>query len=143
MKPSLEDERRALLEHIEASRAVYRRMLSEASSLRSERHVLHPLNSLRHTNIKPGDLAIAWMKAHPLWVAGGVALVVLLMPRLKIIGHRFMNDISSPKHKPPPRNTLRTLLTVTALLLRDPSRVGTAIRMMKSAWQWMQRHRTA
>jgi hypothetical protein len=138
MKSSLEDERRALLEHIEASRAVYRRMLSDASPPRVVRHGQPADTVLRHTEASAGGRALSWMKAHPLWVAAGMTLIVLLVSRSKVSGKRATHATSLPQREPSsPSGTLRALLTVAALLLREPSRVRTTTRMLKSAWQWL------
>lgn len=136
MKPSLEDERRALLEQIEASRAVYRRMLTDAPTDRTARAT--PARSR----------GVAWMLDHPLWVAGGVALLVLLVPR--ITAHRRQTAARQQARQrvaermPEPAGsggTLRALLTVGALLLRDPARMRAAAQFAGSAWQWLQRRR--
>jgi hypothetical protein len=142
MKPSLEDERRALLEQIEASRAVYRRMLTDeptrsAASGRSVR-----------------SRGTAWMLDHPLWVAGGVALLVLMVPR---IAARRRRSAAKQAAQPTAQrragqnapemaargNTLRALLTVAVLLLRDPARLRAAAQVAGSTWQWLQQRRRA
>jgi hypothetical protein len=141
MKRSLEDERRALLEHIEASRAVYRRMLSETTPQAAERHLQYQGRGSRQAEFTSGTRIMHWMKVHPMWVAGGVTLIVLLAPRLTRRGPRAVRQPSLPQPEPLPHGvTLRTLLTVATLLLRDPSRLHTATRMAQSAWQWI-RHR--
>ena len=148
MKPSLEDERRALLEQIEASRAVYRRMLSDEPEATVARRLPHQ-DAVQQT---PGARAMQWMTEHPLWVAGGVALLVLLAPRVIDAGkqaarqRRHKQREREFEHEREPRQqggTPRALLTVAALLLRDPARLRAAARIGQTAWQWMQRRRAA
>ncbi len=126
MKPSLEEERRALLEQIEASRAVYRRLLAGEPS------------GAKVTVTTMRGRSVSWMLAHPLWVAGGVALLVLLMPR--IAGGSRRTAARRPL-RAKGGGTVRALLTVAALLLRNPERLRTATRFAASAWQWLQGRR--
>lgn len=144
MKPSLEDERRALLEHIEASRAVYRRMLSESTPMPIERHLLHQGKASRQAEVSASRRVMQWMIAHPLWVAGGVALIVLLTPRLIDTEKRAIRKPSRTQREPIPQGgTLRALMTVAAIVLRDPSRIRSATQMMQSVWHWMRRRQSA
>ncbi len=90
------------------------------------------------------------MLEHPLWVAGGVALLVLLVPRVTAhrrhtaarqqARQRAAERMSEPAGS---GGTLRALLTVGALLLRDPARMRAAVQFAGSAWQWLQRRRQA
>ncbi len=101
MSLSLEEQRRALLEQIEASRAIYRRMLTgEPFSVRMQAtHGAHHVVAPGATDIQASQgrspamaaalraqhlrtQALQWATEHPLWVAGGVALLVLLVPRV-------------------------------------------------------------
>lgn len=171
MKSSLEDERRALLEQIEASRAVYRRMLSGepvsdlSPSGAAHRRLhgsapAHAYSSASVMDTRASNFAAIrnrsaqWVRAHPLWMAGGVALLVLLAPR--IIGgraraarqRRARDRTASADNEMLARQsrssgTLRALLTVTALLLRDPARLRAMASVAGSAWQWLQRRRHA
>ncbi len=143
MKPSLEDERRALLEQIEASRAVYRRMLAGEPATGSTRAPLHPGSHVAAT--PPRNRALQWAMDHPLWVAGGVALLVLLAPRAIGSGRRTAARRKSARQQAEPASggTLRALLTVAALLLRDPARMRAASAFAGSAWQWLQQRRHA
>jgi hypothetical protein len=135
MKPSLEDERRALLEQIEASRAVYRRMLSDEPETGSR--------TLRR-GAAAGERALHWVTGHPLWVAGAVALLVLLAPRMIKRRRRTAHESAVRHHyEPDPRRsgTQRAWLTAAALLLRDPTSLRAVTRFARSAWQWIQRRR--
>lgn len=77
--PSLEDERRALLEHIHSTRAAYRRMLTETDEAE------HGHNESRHMRTPdpafPRSMTVRWVMQHPYAIAGGVAVAVLLAPR--------------------------------------------------------------
>lgn len=152
MKPSLEDERRALLEQIEASRAVYRRMLAGepgAAPLRTSRHGwgTHAAASRPTMRQKVAQSpAVLWMMDHPLWVAGGVALLVLLAPRMMDAGTAVARKRQESKRRAqarkefrdPSGGTARALLTAAVLLLRDPARMRAAARLLGAGWQWVQ-----
>ena len=141
MKPSLEDERRALLEQIEASRAVYRRML--AGETGTARHA--QVRQASHTaGTSSRNRALEWAMAHPLWVAGGVALLVLLLPRAIGSGRQAAARRTAarrPSEQVSGGGTLRALLTVAALLLRDPARMRTMTTLAGNAWRWLQGRR--
>lgn len=143
MKSSLEDERRALLEQIEASRAVYRRMLAGESGTGST-------PSVRHTADTPTELSwrnrtMQWIFAHPLQVAAAVALLVLLAPRIadstRTAAHR--KKARQQERASSSGGTLRALLTVAALLLRDPARLRAATAIVGNAWRWLSRRKAA
>ncbi len=141
MKPSLEDERRALLEQIEASRAVYRRMLAGEPGFRAAH--THPHASSSISSAPSPSRAMQWLLAHPLWVAGGVTLLVLLAPRV-VGGKKRVAARHSAKHRPAAASsggTLRALLTVAALLLRDPARMRATGKFAGSLWQWLRQRR--
>lgn len=156
MKLSLEDERRVLLEQIEASRAVYRRMLageSGAAALRTPRGT--------HAGAKVADdrpalrqrvaqsRAVVWMMDHPLWVAGGVALLVLLAPTLmgktaavaRQRQERKRREQQREAARPASGGTVRALLTTAVLLMRDPARMRAVARTVGTAWRWLQQQR--
>ena len=144
MKPSLEDERRALLEQIEASRAVYRRMLAGEPHTAGAHAPRHSTGDA--AGASPGKRALQWATEHPAWVAAGVALLVLLAPRVIGSGRRAAARRKSARRPPEPPasgGTLRALLTVAALLLRDPARLRAAAAFAGSAWRWIQQRRRA
>lgn len=97
-EPSLEDARRALLEQIHSSRAVYRRMLADteapeaSSSTASTAHIASSsqrtatrrertstLRQLGDTAQRTAQPALAWARAHPGMVAAGVVGVAALL----------------------------------------------------------------
>lgn len=174
MSVSLEDQRRALLEQIEASRAVYRRMLtgeSPAGSLRRSWKARHlPASAAAGAGgiagagaatgpllerPQPGgrNKAVQWAMDHPLWVAGGVALLVLLLPRAVEARQRRAHnakmqaasstDDAYMRHGPRGMGSGagRALLTAGLLLLRDPARLQAAGRLAATAWRWLQSRR--
>ncbi|MCM0043652.1 MAG: hypothetical protein NBV65_03375 [Burkholderiaceae bacterium] len=160
MKPSLEDERRALLEQIEASRAVYRRMLAGelgAAALRTPRGTRPGLQAAAGKPTMRVQVAqspaVLWMMDHPLWVAGGVALLVLLAPQMMgktaaVARQRQQRkrreqrlELQREAARVPSGGTARALLTAAVLLLRDPARMRAAARVLGSAWQWLQQQR--
>lgn len=155
MKHSLEDERRTLLEQIEASRAVYRRMLAgetgaAAARRSSVRHGLHAGTDGPTMRQKAGqNPAVLWMMDHPLWVAGGVALLVLLAPKLLGTTAAVARKRRAARHREQERQaardasggTARALATAAVLLLRDPARMRAVARMAGSAWQWIRQQK--
>ncbi len=172
MSVSLEDQRRALLEQIEASRAVYRRMLtgeSPAGGVRRSWTVRQAstaagTGSIAGPAVATGPLpgrplyggrskAVQWAMDHPLWVAGGVALLVLLLPRAVEARQRRARKAKMQAAMPAGDPYLqqgqrgqssgagRALLTAALLLLRDPARLQAAGRLAGTAWRWLQRRR--
>lgn len=145
MKPSLEDERRQLLEHIEASRATYRRMLSGEPISPSSRTLSHGGIAGQGHSPHRGERVLHWITERPLWVAGAVALVILLTPRVMNARRRAAHVVRSQLHREPEHSqrsgTLRALLSSAALLLRHPAQLRAAERIAQSAWRWIQRRR--
>ena len=164
MSVSLEDQRRALLEQIEASRAVYRRMLTgESAPVQAGTTLPLPTSTSagsrttgvasateRGSRALPGgrSKAVQWAMDHPLWVAGGVALLVLLLPRAaearRRARDRKQTSEAIAQATPPAQGSgaLRALLAASLLLLRDPARLQAAGRLARLGWQWLQRRRT-
>lgn len=168
MSVSLEDQRRALLEHIEASRAVYRRMLSgsetsaslrslaSTSSLPPSARAGRPAVERRTAAAPRPPAALQWALDHPLWVAGGVALLVLLTPRVIAARQRRTQRAAINRQQAGAQANVqagiqtgmrgqgvgRALFTAALLLLRDPGRLRAAGRAAGVAWQWLQQRRT-
>ncbi len=145
MNPSLEDERRALLEQIEASRAVYRRMLVGEDKPRTAPRSLQGV--VKGAGSGARSAPVQWMMDNPLWVAGGVALLVWAAPRLlgkgKAAARRRERARAEARARQAqaPSGTGRALLTAAVLLLRNPERLRAAARVAGSVWQWLQRQR--
>ncbi len=191
MSLSLEEQRRALLEQIEASRAIYRRMLTGETVSSGARAapdarivVTHGATDIPASRGRSQAMAAAatrarelrtqalhWATEHPLWVAGGVALLVMLLPRIAA-ARRMRNSrnqstrnaaphemagktgksahVLQPQGMAPLREQVRevqslgigrALLAATLLLLRDPARLKAASRLAGLAWRWLQRRR--
>lgn len=147
MNPSLEDERRALLEQIEASRAVYRRMLTGEDKPPTAQRTGSGKGTSAGSSGRGRSAAVQWMMDNPLWVAGGVALLVWTAPRLLGKGkaaarrRKAAQAAARSRQAQPSSGTGRALLTAAVLLLRNPERLRTAARVATSAWQWLQRQR--
>lgn len=170
MNVSLEDQRRALLEQIEASRAVYRRMLAGENVARSSRvppaaraalnaasgSAARPVAAVSSPaqwfGGKPGSgrsKVVQWAMEHPLWVAGGVALLVLLLPRMAVARRRGAPGMQPRKGSKPAQAVPqdqgpgigRALLAAALLLLRDPARLQAASRLAGVGWRWLQHRR--
>lgn len=78
--PSLEEERRALLEHIHASRASYRRMLMEIDE-EQEARVHHRAEQMAGGDPAfPRSMTMRWLVAHPYATLAAVALVAAGTP---------------------------------------------------------------
>lgn len=78
--PSLEDERRALLEHIHSTRAAYRRMLTETDEA-EHGHNESRLHMRTPDPAFPRSMTVRWVMRHPYAIVGGVAVAALLAPR--------------------------------------------------------------
>lgn len=167
MSASLEEQRRALLEQIEASRAVYRRMLTGESALESSRLPLPARTTSGTESVSPARIvttgshpaqlaanqlgsgrgkAVQWAMDHPLWVATGVALLVLLAPRVIEAGRRRTQARASAAHaqavpQVQSSGAGRALLAAALLLMRDPARLQAAGRLVGVGWRWLQRWR--
>lgn len=172
MSASLEEQRRALLEQIEASRAVYRRMLAgEKMTARSDltgsaRHrpavagagvadsagrvdILPPSTADR-ASPRGRSKAAQWATDHPLWVAAGVAMLVLLLPRAaearrhsagrRQRGKQLRRNEALAQSMPQARgaDAARALVAAALLVLRDPARLKTASRLAAAGWRWLQ-----
>ncbi len=158
MRPSLEDERRTLLAQIEASRAVYRRLLSgspgEASG--STSGVTPPGARGRSSTHSPYSRSVQWMTAHPIAVAAGVTLLVWAAPRWwqsrrrdkagkqredRMPRYRLPDQRRPAQQNLPTEGIGRALLTAAALLIRNPATVRSLSHAAGTAWQWFQQRR--
>lgn len=140
MRTSLEEERRALLEQIEASRSLYRRLLNgettDNQTITPERFaVRRPQKSARQ---QLGQ----WMSDHPLQIAAGVALMVWLGPRLIRRFQSRSHATTAIRTQNPRAGTAKAIATALLLLARDPRHLQTTARVLSTAWQWLRR-RTA
>ena len=140
MKTSLEEERRALLEEIEARRSLYRRMLSSESKDRdtasTRRQAIGLAVPPRHNQVGK------WLLDHPVQVAIGVTLMVWLGPRL--IRRNQPRSKAVTRATTPGKHTgiLKAIAGTVMLLLRDPRQMHTTASMVGNAWRWMRRETT-
>lgn len=160
MRPSLEEERRALLTRIEASRAVYRRMLSGAEDANGQQAAQssHEVALARKYAGFPRSRTVRWMMDHPLAVAAGISLLVWLAPRWWAAGNRVRSgqgrhhlrshrqpaeqERGQAYRNMPGEGTGRALLTAAVLLMRNPATMRTLSRAASAAWVWFQQRRS-
>lgn len=154
MKPSLEEERRALLKQIEASRATYRRMLGGKTDATHARqmHIHSALNHPTGKAVFPRSRTVKWVMEHPLAVATSVALLVWVLPRWWV-SHSSPHKAITVRESGISRTTNRVhadlpaerdahaLITTVALLLRNPVTLLKLGRFADVAWQWIQQRR--
>ena len=137
MRTSLEEERRALLEQIEASRQVYRRMLRGDTA--DPRTIRTHETPARRPASSSGRQIGRWMSEHPLQIAAGVALLVWLTPGL-IRRVRSRPASRAKSSAPGPRaGTIKGMATVLMLLLRDPRRLENTVSLLNTVWRWLRR----
>ena len=163
MKPSLEEERRALLAQIEASRAVYRRMLSgtpdiagSGTSSADQKGMQKGMPTDKIVSF-PRSRTMRWVMDHPLAVAASVSLLVWAAPQWwesrgragtsKTLERRSERSKASKTERRqtdrhlPAEGTGRALLTAAVLLMRNPATMRTLSRVAGSAWDWFQQRR--
>jgi hypothetical protein len=140
MRMSLEEERRALLEQIEARRSLYRRMLSgdieDRKTTGTHRQTIGHANSPQHNRVGQ------WLLDHPLQVATGVALLVWLGPRLI---RRNQARSKTVRQAPPAGQRTgipKAISSMMLLLLRDPRQLQTTASMVSNFWRWLRRATT-
>ena len=140
MRISLEEERRALLEQIEARRGLYRRILSgkdeDHQRTSTHRQAFGQAMSPQHNRFAQ------WLLDHPVQVATGVALLVWLGPRL-IRRNQGRSKTAAQMHQGGQRSgNLRIITRMMALLLRDPRQLQMTAGMVGKAWRWIRRATT-
>ena len=135
MRMSLEEERRALLEEIEARRSLYRHMLSGEN----EEHLIKGTHrqTISRTVVPQHNRLVQWMLDHPWQVATGVALLVWLGPRLIP-----RNPPDSKRLAQGPTTGQRSVLpkaiaSIMMIFLRDPRQLQSTASMLRNAWQWL------
>lgn len=90
--PSLEEERRALLEQIHASRDAYRRMLTEQDM--QEAAAENRLHALNGTGDFPRSSTIRWIIQHPYLTVAAVAGAAVAAPKLARSVARWRSGMS-------------------------------------------------
>lgn len=140
MKISLEEERRALLEQIEARRALYRRMLSGEGE---DYQVTNTLRQAIGHAMPPHHNRIGeWLRNHPVQVAAGVALLVWLVPRLIRRNDARSRNATQAVAAGQGNGILKAIAGMMMILLRDPRQLQTTASMFGSAWRWLSRATT-
>ena len=137
MRMSLEQERRALLEEIEARRNLYRRMLSNESE---DHHIIHSHGQVIARTTSPRHKRLGqWLLDHPLQVAAGVALLVWLAPRLTRRSQHDAKIVAPAPATSQRTDILKAITGMMMLLLRDPRQLQTTASMVGHAWRWLRR----
>ena len=140
MRVSLEEERRALLEQIEARRNLYRRMLSGES--RDRQTASTTRLAIGHAKSPHHNRLGKWLLDHPVQVAASVTLLVWLGPRLiRRNQPRSKAVMRTPASSKPP-GILKSIAGTMMLLLKDPRQMQTIASMVGNAWRWMRRETT-
>lgn len=153
MSTTLEEERRALLEQIEASRAVYRRMLSSSDS-NARRGAGHSGSALQRAGMNPTIAAdfprshtMRWIIAHRWQLAIGVtAAIILLGPGRKLVNQPGMDKVKTKvgtKVRAIPRSGVaHAVVAAGTKLLSNRNSLRAAGKIAGLLMQWMQQQRT-
>jgi hypothetical protein len=174
---SLEEERRALLEQIHASRETYRRMLTKSGSRNNDIIDVDIVDAGRPHRF-PRSMTMRWLTRHPYMSAAVVVGVALLgarsaktaiMHRTGRQGHMSRHNVAYRRPTPSvdvsaPRRTARTrstdfpssgasrpaaiarsaitsLVTIGAMLMRDPAKMQAASRAFEAASRFVRSRR--
>ena len=139
MRLSLEEERRALLEEIDARRSLYRRMLNGESddhqTTATRRQTSGQAMSPRNNQLRQ------WLLNHPLQVATGVALLVWLGPRLIRRNQARPKTVAQMPKAGRRTDIMKAIAGMLMLLRSDPRQLKTTASMVGNAWRWL-RHAT-
>jgi len=169
--PSLEEERRALLERIHSSRASYRRMLMEIDE-EQEARVHHRAEQIAGGDPAfPRSMTMRWLVTHPYASLAAVALVAAGTPlAVRAVGkwrreqesRRYMAVAAAPQpaasrgyYAPPvyaqpasPRPAVAairaaatSLTAIAAMILRDPAKMRMTMRLASNAAAWARQRR--
>lgn len=138
MSPSLEQERRALLEQFESSRAVYRRMLNG-------NHTTQTASTLRRASAIsrlgpdfPRSHTMRWVIEHRWQLALGAAALILIRPGLQLAKRHNINKVRAL-----PQNSKVKILTTTGMrLLQSRNSLHVAGRLASILLRLMQERRT-
>ena len=149
MSTTLEDERRALLEQIEASRAVYRRMLSGSSSSGSK-GISHAGSAVQGAGLNPTMAAdfprshtMRWIIAHRWQLAIGVtAAIILLGPGRKLANQPALGKVRSKVRAIPRSGVVHSVVAAGTKLLSNRNSLRVAGKLAGLLLKWMQEQRT-
>lgn len=134
MNPSLEEERRALLEQIAASRAIYRRMLTESPTTIQAESYPRPTMPADF----PRSQAICWVKNHPWLSACGLAALLWLGPGRRLARRARAGTRSATI---PGKSALKGIAAMGALLMRNRASMQALGRIASMALNLMRKRR--
>ncbi len=149
--PSLQAEKEALLEHIHASRAAYRRMLTDLNTAEQQKFENKVARLAPEQPGFPRSMTVRWVMKHPylsaLAVAGTTALIAIgprraakaIGSRTKVIGSRAAALKRSTVARGGP--VLGLLTAMATAIWRNPSKVQLALRAFSSVGQYVRRRR--
>ena len=133
MKTSLEEERRALLEEIEARRSLYRHMLSNGSE-HDQTKSSHG-KTVNHAFRPQHNRFVQWMLDHPWQVTSGVVLLVWLGPRLITRNQPASKSLVQAAGQRPALP--KAIASLMMIFLRDPRQLQSTASMLRNAWRWL------
>lgn len=147
MSSTLEEERRALLEQIEASRAVYRRMLGGESSRFTATRFSPAIT--RQATDKPALAAdfprshtMRWLIAYRWQLAiGATAAIILLGPGRKLANSSNVTKLRNKVRALPRTGVAQAVIGTGVSLLRSPIGLGMSGRIAGFLLRWMQQRR--
>jgi hypothetical protein len=136
MNTSLENQRRALLEKMEARRAVYQHMLrGETNNFSFKSHYARPK---AHTP-SPSERGLQWVRSHPFISTAGLALLFAFLPRaIATSRHRHHSPLTTERSAF--SRAMPMLKAAGLLLLKDPTRLRMVGYLTRSMWHWL-KHR--
>ena len=137
MRPTLEQERRALLEQFESSRTAYRHMLSGNEPTRKTlNHRQASTNSLLGPDF-PRSHTMRWVIAHRWQLVLGAAAIILIRPGIKLA-----NRHNHLKIRALPQNSKVKMFAATGMrLLQSRNSLHVAGRIASIFLRWMQQRR--
>ena len=142
--PSLQEERDALLEHIHASRAAYRRMLTDLNAAEEQKFNNEIAKLAPETPGFPRSMTVRWIMKHPYisaFAVAGTAALLIIGPRRTV--RAVSGRVAALKQSVPKRGgpALGALTAVATALLRNPARVQLVVRAFSSVAQYLRRRR--
>lgn len=148
MRTTLEEERRALLEQIEASRAVYRRMLSGSSG--GGKGISHSSSAIRRSSAVPTIAAdfprsytMRWIIAHRWQLAIGItAGIIFLGSGRKLASQPAVVKVRSKVRAIRRIGAVQSAIATGTRLLRSRNSLHLAGRIAGLLLRWMQQQRT-
>lgn len=149
MSTTLEEERRALLEQIEASRAVYRRMLN-GSDTYTRKRIRHSGSAMQRAGAIPTmeggfprSHTMRWLIAHRWQLAIGItAAIILLGPGRKLANQPAMSKVRTKVRAITGSGAVHAVVTAGTKLISNRNSLRAAGKIAGLLMQWMQQQRT-